>query len=487
MAMKIDPAVRELLVEPVLEGNATIAIDDFKLKNNDDEEICLDATIECNGSGDLGLELRDLTGRDLSKLFTPDHDVRPEDTLSASGMVAGRVPIIITKIWPPTSSTTKPIGEVQTSFATTTAERIELGYDQENHPEDSDVEEACEDESVKFNHLAIFSNAKLKFKNSSQRWTRSHEFWGTASGSNGVSWDGEALGGYYSILQDGDHLMIGFRHEAASIEQARHQMKALLAAICYTHGLNPWPSYFRLSEGEHVIEEWVKPVGQVQGQMNPLRERHGLFYPDAPSNLVAAVGAWLCDLDEAERKEINHALWVFRSMDFRAATMPVQLAMVGAVIEGLFNSCEGPVAPEAFNQFKEEAIAWAKHAAQQADESERRGAASRLASHLGRWEYQDRRTMWKTTFGDLLPGREEWLEETYRLYQKHRHPPAHGNFVRAVEGDSGELIRALGRLAGFVNIILAAKAGYTGPILESPFSDREFDISPRPLQTALRL
>ena len=39
-----------------------------------------------------------------------------------------------------------------------------------------------------------------------------------------------------------------------------------------------------------------------------------------------------------------------------------------------------------------------------------------------------------------------------------------------------EILRARGRLAGFVNLVIAAKAGYEGPILESPFGDAVIDL-----------
>ena len=37
--------------------------------------------------------------------------------------------------------------------------------------------------------------------------------------------------------------------------------------------------------------------------------------------------------------------------------------------------------------------------------------------------------------------------------------------------DGGDLIHAIGRLSGFVNLVIATKAGYKGPILESTSGD----------------
>lgn len=86
--------------------------------------------------------------------------------------------------------------------------------------------------------------------------------------------------------------------------------------------------------------------------------------------------------------------------------------------------------------------------------------------------YADRRVRWACVFQPLFLGRKDWLNETFEIFQANRNPTAHGRFSTAMARDGVDLIHAIGRLSGFVNLVIAAKAGYKGPILESTSDDR---------------
>ena len=207
----------------------------------------------------------------------------------------------------------------------------------------------------------------------------------------------------------------------------------------------------------------------------PLRERHGHEYPDAPSKLIASVAQWIYGLPERDRNELSHAFWVFRSADHERTPPPAQMAMIGAVVEGLFDAGKPSEAPVSFKQLHDEAVNWARQAETSSGDPERRGFAKRLAGYLTAWKHQDRRVAWSDTFGPLFSESEAWLERIFSLYQKHRHPAAHGDFVASTKAPR-KMLHARGRLAGFVNLVIAAKAGYEGPILESPFGDAVMEL-----------
>lgn len=150
--------------------------------------------------------------------------------------------------------------------------------------------------------------------------------------------------------------------------------------------------------------------------------------------------------------------------------------MIEVVIEALFTASDSATPPEAFTTLKSEAVEWAYEIRNSGGDTDRVQLAKRLGGYLKGWSYRDRRVAWKETFSPLFPDREEWLNEIFELHRDFRNPSAHGDFAATMAGDGIELIHALGRLSGFVNLVVAAKAGYKGPILESTSADRVFQL-----------
>jgi hypothetical protein len=279
------------------------------------------------------------------------------------------------------------------------------------------------------------------------------------------------------MMQEGNHLKIGFRHRAANLEEATRKAEALFAGMGYTLGVNAWRSFSQMRQGGCVLSEYLRFVRPVQGKYVPLRKRHGLGPESAPTILISSVAQWLFEVGDEERNNVDHLLWVFRGADNRNVPTPAKLAMIGAVIESLFALCDKIPPPAAFTDLSQDAKAWAKGEIEAAGaDSERGGFAKRLVGHLGNFAYCDRRVKWRSVFQPLFPGREDWLNEIYELYQSHRNPAAHGDFAATMASDGGELIHAIGRLSGFVNLVIAAKAGYKGAILESTSGDGVIEL-----------
>lgn len=234
--MEIRSKVRELLIDPAIERSFSAELRDFRLKVGE-EFIPLDATIQ--GGEDLEISLRDSQGRDLSKFFPGVGIISTEDLLEGEGILGGELRVRIIGIRPPFSSTTRPMREASSSDAVAHFNRIELvsspisGEEKEEHD---------------FEHIAVFANIDLKYRNAGIERSEAHPFWGKNTNGKLISWDGEALGGEFSVMQDGDHLKIGFRHTATNADHAKRQARALFSAVGYTQAFLPWPCYLATSQ-----------------------------------------------------------------------------------------------------------------------------------------------------------------------------------------------------------------------------------------------
>lgn len=188
--------------------------------------------------------------------------------------------------------------------------------------------------------------------------------------------------------------------------------------------------------------------------------------------LLASLAALFNDASQRRRQRLKRLLWVFRGADTNTAPFPAQLIGVCTVVEGLVEVLqEGQVeAPTEFLSLRSEVSNWA---AAQFPENPH---AKRLAGYVKGWHFQDRRTTWHAAFDPLFPGKEEWLNELFRIFNNHRHGLAHGNFDRILTDDSHGDLQALSRLAGFVNLTFAAMAGFEGRLLEAPFGDKRIEL-----------
>lgn len=275
----------------------------------------------------------------------------------------------------------------------------------------------------------------------------------------------------------GRHLEVGYRHEGDDDAEARRRFDALLQAVAYTHAIFPWPTFIESRRDGQLLVRKLKVVRQVQGSMLPLRDVDGYSTPAAPTALIAAVAAHFLNLPDREREKHKEALWVFRGADSDAASPPLQMAMICSIIEGLRSQLfkvQDP--PTAFTELQKEALGWIDDLEAASTCPERSGMIKRLRARTAGWEYNDRRVEWENAFLPLFPDRRDWVMEVFKLFKNYRHGPAHGSYGSITNGDPHEVLEAIGRFAGFVNIVIAARAGYQGPILESPFADRRIDV-----------
>lgn len=491
--MYIDEKLRELLISPTLNGALSIPVDEFFLET-ENGPVALAATLQISADGDgFLLDVRDSEGRNLSGFFTTKKKVSPEDALKATGVIGNMLRVEFRKIWPPCSSTIRPIGDVQASSAIFEAEEISITPQTDDtwtyneikdrleklnpHKAPIETDEIISAKDPRFEHIAIFANTKIQFFNGGVKWEENHLFWGKKGGSKDATWDGVALGGTFSLRQAGKHLEVGFRHDGDDDDEARLKFDALLQAVAYTHAIFPWPTFIQRRRDWKVMEQTLKVVREEQGKMAPLRDRDGFESKNSPTDLIASVANLFEELSESKREELKEVMWVFRGADSRSAPSPLQMAMICSVIEGLRTELFKKIKPPTvFNEVRQEALEWINSLETSATSPERLAMVKRLYGWVDGWPPNDRRVEWNEVFLSLFPGRDEWVVDLFKLFGNHRHGPAHGNYGSTTKGDPHSTIEALGRLAGFVNIIIAAKAGYRGPILESPFGDRRIDL-----------
>lgn len=495
--MGINKHVNELLLDPLLRRDLSIAVDDFELQC-ESGAIPFGARITLEkGDPRFRLELRDPEGRDLMALFPWKNGMSVDEFSTGTGTIGNQLRVRLTGIQPPHQCTTSSIGAVASSTAVTHFARIELpahGSDlltieefseKFGNPAKGKEPEPSQEEAGKYyrrdwEHLrvALFADTKSLFRNTSRSREEEHPFWGKSRSTNAISWDGDLFGGRYSLLDKSGHLQAGFHFPAREGENPEEQAKALFSAVGYVYGIDPWPSFVSSRDRGRLVEHHLRSTRPTQGKWIPLSKRIGDLNPEAPSELITSVAHWLYGLDEETRKDVCTALWVFRGADNRNVPTPAKLSMLGAVIESLFSVCDEIPVPEEFSELRNDAISWARLEVESAGEDSLRGGfAKRLTAHLGNFSYVDRRVKWASVFRPLLPGREDWLDETFKIFQALRNPAAHGRFAATMEGNGVDLIHSIGRLSGFVNLIIAAKAGYKGPILESTSGDRVIHLT----------
>lgn len=464
--------IREFLLDPAMAGSLSAPLDRFVLhaKNGDIE---LEAHLRCNSEGeDFILEIRDVEGRDISEFFEQKTHYSENEGITAEGWLDGRFPIEFTRLTCPENSTRTLVGIPASSRATFNPSKIRIPPGHTDHQPDELDPAAGTGGSLHYSHFAIFRNTKLMMVNKRVKEKRLHPFLGETSRECEEAWIGEALLGDYCLHQVGDHLEIHFRHQADTDEEAMIRFWSLIEAISLIHTILPWPNYRQHRHNGILMERELALPGAIpQGRFAPFRKQD-TYSDHTASRLLASLAALFNDSSKERRQRLKRLLWVFRGADNNAAPFPAQLIGVCTVIEGLVEVLQdGQIeAPSEFLSLRAEAANWAVAMFPENPH------AKRLAGYVKGWHFQDRRTSWHAAFDPLFPGKEEWLNELFRIFNNHRHGLAHGNFDRILTDDSHGDLQALSRLAGFINLVFASMSGFAGRLLEAPFGDRRIEL-----------
>jgi len=470
--MPTDSTIREFLLDPALADTLSVPLDRFVLhaKNGD---VQLAAHLRCNSEGKgFILEIRDDEGRDISEFFEQKNHYSKDDGIMAEGWLDGRFPIQFPSLYPPNKSNRTIIGLPEVSRALIGTSKIQIPpVHTDHHPSELDGT-GISGALLPYSHFSIFRNTEIRMVNRGVKKSRLHPFLGETSSEREETWIGEALGGECCLHQVGDHLEIHFRHQAESDEMAMLRFWCLVDAISQIHSILPWPAYRQHRRDGSLLERELALPGVIpQGRFQPFR-KHDTYNDPTAGRLLAKIATLFLDSSEQHRRRLRRLLWVFRGSDTKTAPFPTQLIGVCIVVEGLIELLleQRIPPPEDFLSLRKEVTEWAS--ARQSSNPH----AKRLAGYVKGWHYQDRKTSWHAAFGPLFPGKGEWLDEVFRIFNTYRHGLAHGNFDRILTDDSHGDLQALSRLAGFVNLVFAAMSGFEGRLLDAPFGDKRIDL-----------
>lgn len=470
--MPTDTDIRKFLIDPALAGTLSVPLDRFILHAKDGD-IELAASLKCNPEGKgFILELRDDEGRDISKFFLQKTHYSELDGIKAGGLLDGRFPVEFTNLLPPRRSTRTLIGVPKSSRATIITTKIQIPVHSHDHIPEEIVTPSDVENTVPYSHFAIFRNTKLKMANKGVKENKWHPFLGESSIEHEDVWIGEIPRGECCLHQSGDHLEIHLRHRAMNDEDAMKVFWCLINSISMIHCILPWVSYRQHRRDGILLERELGLPGTIpQGRFEIFRKRD-VRIDSATERLLGLLSELFYTSTDKHRQRLCRLLWVFRGADMNTAPFPTQLIGVCIVVEGLVELLleKRILPPEDFLVFRAEASEWAE------SRHTENPHAKRLAGYIKGWSFQDRRTSWHAAFDPLFPGKQDWLNELFRIFNTYRHGLAHGNFDRILTDDSHGDLQALGRLAGFVNLVFAAMSGFEGSLLESPFADERIEL-----------
>lgn len=470
----INPVLNDLLITPVLEQSLDQPVDCFEIDTPIEGTVGFYATLKQNlHSGGFVLEVRDHEGRDLSQMWPDKNNNTQVDTVTARGRVQGRLPVEFLQVWPSNNHTIHrgDTGSVSTAiFSVGTVSIPPLGTETKTITElfSGKVSTGL----FEFEHIALFSNTKIFASNTREECKRKHPYWSDIKGSGFSSWDGAFEGCEYSIAQQGKDLKVGLRQNSTDLETACNRFRAFLKAVAFLHAINDWPIYIEHNQSGLVCERVLKTPLNPQGAWKPFWERHAQYHKEAPDELLRNLTLFL--QGEGKREEqIKKSMWLLRGIDCKGVSMPTQKMVLGSIIEGLLKYGDKAEVPEAFTKLKDDALTWVDA---QLSKTEDVSMVRRLEGQINSWNYIDRKVQWESAFLPLFPGNQKWVQDLHKVYQKCRHPVAHGEFSSSDGQDALNDIENTGKLAGFILAVIAAKSGYVGRILKSPYQDQLLEI-----------
>lgn len=493
--MHIDTAIRELLLEPML--NATLHKPVFKfVLQSDDEARDVPAFLSRNHPNrGFKLTLHDPKGKGFSGLFTNKRKLTPDDAVSGTGILDGRLRIKFPQLYRPTTS--KFISSDSSHLSgELTFQRIEIppsGTDNQTyeeivarldalngrHPKDKPN---ISEKIPEFEHVVIIPSAKLQYANGQIDNDINHPFWGHWTESKGRVYGGEIWDGEYSIREYGKHLMIGLKHSDTCPDSAQAKLRALYEAVAYSHAFQPWPAYRLTRQNGKVTSQSLYAGSHKQGSMRPLNSRDWAEDRDYPHNLIKSVAECFYSLEGATIETVRQALWIFRSADNKEAPLPLQQAMICGVVESLLgilkpHSENVNESPE-FTEIKNEMMSWQQELKQRFPEDAYKTQLNGLRQFLGQWKYnhETRNQEWMNAFEPLFPNNEQYIANQWKNFQNLRHSVAHGNYSLKTDRPH-ELMDKVGQMAAFVNVVIAAKSGYVGMIRTNVWGDERIMLN----------
>jgi hypothetical protein len=326
---------------------------------------------------------------------------------------------------------------------------------------------------------AIIVNCKLIAKNLATTTIRKNKFLGKSSG-----WDYDtylAKGRTYDVAlirNDNGDLHIHFcskgQYESASPAEDRHRFQAVLEAIGFTHGFNPWPySYQQWREGSLVESRFSAPQIPPKTDQAPFDGALGDFGHPPP---ILVVSRFFEKGSELSR-HIAYFLFIFRQAGEKGVHLPVRTLAFCSLFEGLVNRLFEELrlekelrrsTPE-FGEF----LAARDRLVQTLNKDGAAGdaASRRLAGLLGHAEPVSVKDRFFALCDAFKLDRTE-MKRHFDAWREERNPLMHGKWRDHSDGD----FERQSLIAGAINILLLKLMGYSGKVVASRFAENRGDV-----------
>jgi hypothetical protein len=242
---------------------------------------------------------------------------------------------------------------------------------------------------------------------------------------------GDLLGGKFCLEDQERELLVHFRRPVAAgvnAPSARAVFDGVLAALGYTHGCHPWPTYLEHRSDMKVVERWIRPYANRSTRVQLPIQAGRLATGDGENLFQAAAAFFSGTMEEAEI--FRRALWLMREASRRDMAFEIRLITLCSIFEGLMHMLTD-------SQLK-------------SDERE-----------------LVRSQRWPLLIGRLALPWDQVFAKAFESWQFYRHPLAHG-FQRPSNETNTTVFYAYSRLAAAIHILMAKRMGFIGRLDASP-------------------
>ncbi|MEY2502380.1 MAG: hypothetical protein QOI07_2714 [Verrucomicrobiota bacterium] len=330
--------------------------------------------------------------------------------------------------------------------------------------------------SVRFE--AVLIGCDSLFRNAATRTEVTNDFLG-----KGTTWDGNtfidrAPDYDFALIQEGADLTIHFRSKSRfrSVSEKADwvRFQALLNAIGFTHGFNPWPyrtQYWR--GGRKIIERLRNGTPVTRTVHKPFSEsigRNGETGRRGAANSPIRIAARFFEKNSELTKNINELLYLFREAG-GAVHLKIQTLALCSILEGLTNLLFDELKLETevrkldshfdeFARMRETVLQFINDQ----EWSDQRSVARIVGSLKAAGAFRVREKFkalcdhFQLSANDMTPHLQAWEAE--------RNPLSHGKF-KSLDTD----FRHQGLIAGVINIFVLKLMGFSGQAQVDIFGD----------------
>lgn len=444
----MDSKVRKLLFKPLSEGGMSAMVPDFRIELQNGKKVRVPALLTTDGK-------QFLFALHFTKSTPPERlghlekkVVTLADQIVITGQINGEI-AFRSLVFPPGGYTSRSRG---TSTLSLHADRMELIAEGTEKWSNRRMRKALgmppkldRNERTSFFAHVIFHGPKLRIRDAGSKTTSVNDFLGDAVSSSFDTHVFADTGYEGALIQKDDELHLHLRSKEGNerIVDPKDLLDRVASSVAFAFGFHPRPAYRELKVDHRVVERWISPKFDLkQTFLAPVSDSlWSTFRADKDSavhTIIPTVAAGLQALATSERERIDTLLWHVRSSALSGLPDSTKLLILSAALDGLMKVIAG--VPEASQREKTDRV-W------------------RRASDLVRLSWED------------------WSEGIFALWGRYRHNLSHGRLWIPEEAEGNDDVLHYAELGCAFMTIIAARCGYTGPIMANPFELRAIDIS----------